>query len=90
MDVLDPDKLMTAITQPSKDLNLGCKSPQQTSRRRSERRNSPLRSESAVQLGENPHGSRVRAGHLDGERGLDFVLRRCGFDHSESGIDVGF
>jgi len=48
------------------------------------------RSESTVQLGENPHGSRVSAGHLNSECGLDFVLRRCGFDPSESRIDVGF
>ena len=34
-------------------------------------------------------GSCVRAGHLDGERTLDFVLRRCGLDYSESGINVG-
>ena len=42
MDVLDADNLLTAVTQPSKDLNLGCLSPHQTSRCRSEGRNSPL------------------------------------------------
>jgi hypothetical protein len=52
VDVLDADKLLPAVTQASENLNLSRISPQQTSRRRSERRNSPLRSKS-VQLGEN-------------------------------------
>ena len=42
MDVLDTDKLLAATTQASKDLNLGCISPHQTSRRRSEGDNSLL------------------------------------------------
>jgi hypothetical protein len=32
----------------------------------------------------------VRAGHLDGERTLYFVLRRRGFDHRERGIHGKF
>jgi undecaprenyl pyrophosphate phosphatase UppP len=42
IDVLDADKLLPAVTQASTNLNLGCVSPHQTSRRRSERRNSLL------------------------------------------------
>jgi hypothetical protein len=86
MDMFDADKLMTAITQPSKNLNLRRIRSEQTSRCRSERRNPPLCSKSAIQLGENCHGGRVRAGHLDRERCLNFVLWRCGLDHSEGGV----
>ena len=42
MDVLDANKLVPAITQASKDLNLGCIGPHQASRRRSEGDNSLL------------------------------------------------
>jgi hypothetical protein len=80
MDVLDADKLLPTVTQASKDLNLGGISFHQTSRCRSERRNAALTCKGDVQLGENRHGGCVRTGHLDGERSLDFVLRRCGFD----------
>jgi hypothetical protein len=38
----------------------------------------------------NRHGGGVRAGHLDGEGSFNFVFWRCGFDYSESGINVGF
>ena len=42
MDVLDADVLLAAVSQASKDLNLGCISFHQASRRRPERRNSLL------------------------------------------------
>jgi hypothetical protein len=90
MDMFDADKLMTAITQPSKNLNLRRIRSEQTSRSRPKRRNPPLCSKSAIQLGENCHGGRVRAGHLNGKRSFNFVLWRCGLDHSESGINVDF
>jgi hypothetical protein len=90
MHVLDADKLLPAITQASKNLNLHCVSPHQTSRRRSECRNSALCCEGHIQLGENRHRGCVRAGHLNGERCLNFVLRRCSFDHRECGIHGQF
>ena len=90
MDVLDADNLLSAVTQASKNLNLGCISPHQTSHSRPEGRNSLLRCEGRVQLGENCHGGRVRTGHLNGKRSFNFVLWRCGFDYSESGINMGF
>jgi hypothetical protein len=90
MDMLDADKLLTAVTQASKDLYLGCESPHQTRRRRSERRNSPLCSKAAVQLSEDGHGGCVRACHLDGEHCLNFVFWCRGFDYSKSGINVDF
>jgi hypothetical protein len=52
---------------------LGCISSHQTSRSRSEG-NSPLCREADVQLGENRHGCRVRTGHLDRKRSLNFVF----------------
>ena len=90
MDVLDADNLLSAMTQPSKNLNLRRIRSEQTSRNRPKRRNPPLCSKSAIQLGENCHGGRVRAGHLNGKRSFNFVLWRCGFDYSESGINMGF
>ena len=90
MDVLDADKLLTAITQASKHLNLGYISPHQASRRRSEGGNSPLRREGHVQLAENRHGGRVRAGHLDGERSFNFVFGGRRFDHRERSIHGEF
>ena len=39
-----------------------------------------------VQLGKDRHGGRVRTGHLDSERSLNFVSRRRGFDHRERSI----
>jgi hypothetical protein len=48
MDVLDADKLLAAGSQATKNLNLGRISPHQTSRRRSEGRNSLLRCEGDV------------------------------------------
>jgi hypothetical protein len=90
MNVLDTHKLMTAITQPSKNLNLRRIRSEQTSRRRPKRRNPPLCSKSAIQLGENGHGGCVCAGHLNGKRCLNFVLWRCGLDHSEGGVNVNF
>jgi hypothetical protein len=50
MDMFDADKLMTAITQPSKNLNLRRIRSEQTSRNRPKRRNPPLCSKSAIQL----------------------------------------
>ena len=41
MDMFTADKLMPAVTQPSKNLNLRGVGSQQTSRSRAERRNSP-------------------------------------------------
>ena len=86
MDVLDAHKLLPAVAQAAKDLNLGGISSHQPGRSRPKRRNPSLCSKTAIQLGENCHGGRVRAGHLNGERCLNFVLWRCGLDHSESGI----
>jgi hypothetical protein len=76
VDVLDAHKLLPAVTQAAKDLNLAGISSHQPGRSRSERRNPPLCSKTAIQLGENCHGGRVRAGHLNGERCLNFVLWR--------------
>ena len=90
MDMFDADKLMTAMTQPSKNLNLRGIRSEQTSRSRPKRRNPPLCSKSAIQLGENCHGGCVRAGHLNGKRSFNFVLWRCGLDHSEGGVNVNF
>src|SRR6516164_1943502 len=59
MDMLDPDKLLPAVAQASKHLDLGRISPHQTRRRRSDRRNSPLRSKAATQLSEDGHGGCV-------------------------------
>ena len=50
MDVLDADNLLSAVTQASKNLNLGCISPHQTSHSRPEGRNSLLRCEGASSL----------------------------------------
>jgi hypothetical protein len=50
MDVLDADKLVTAIPQASKNLNLRRKCSEQTSRSRSERRNPPLCSKTAFSI----------------------------------------
>jgi hypothetical protein len=90
MNMLDADNLMSAVTQASENLHLRRIRLHQTSRSRPVRRYSPLRCECDVQLGENRHGRRVRAGHLDGERSLNFVLRRCSFDHRERGIHRQF
>ena len=90
MNVLDTKVLMPAMTQAAKNLDLGRIGSQQTSRRRPERRNSPLRCESDFHLGQNRHGAYVRAGHLDSERSLNFILRRGGFNHGESGIQFDF
>ena len=54
MDMLDADKLLPAITQASKDLNLGRISPHQTSRSRSERRNSTLLAKATSSLARPP------------------------------------
>jgi hypothetical protein len=51
-----------AALQASKNLHLHRIRPQQTSRSRRERRNSPLRSEAAVDRAEYGHRRRVRAG----------------------------
>ena len=84
---LDADSLLTAVTQTSKNLNLRCISPHQTGSRRSERRNPLLRKgEGNIQLHKDRQGGCVRAGHLNRERTLNFVLRRCGFDHRERSI----
>ena len=48
MDVLDADNLLPAVTQASKDLNLGCISSHQTSHRRSEGRYTLLRGEGYI------------------------------------------
>ena len=90
MDMFDADNLLSAMTQPSKNLNLRRIRSEQTSRSRPKRRNSPLCSKTAIQLGENCHGGCVCAGHLHGERCLNFVLWRCGLDHSEGGVNVNF
>ena len=68
MDVLDADNLLTAVTQAAENLNLRCISPHQTSRSRTECRNSPFCGEGGVQLGENRHGGAVewQAFSLDG------------------------
>jgi hypothetical protein len=84
MDVLDADKLLTAIPQASKNLNLRRKCSEQTSRSRSERRNSPFRSKSAFQLGKNCHGGCVCAGHLHRGRCLKFVTWRGGLDRTDT------
>jgi hypothetical protein len=55
VDVLDAHKLLPAVTQAAKDLNLGGISSHQPGRSRSERRNPPLCSKTAIQLGENGH-----------------------------------
>jgi hypothetical protein len=86
MNMFDADKLLSAIAQPSKYLDLGGISPHQTSRRRLEGGNSLFRCESDVELGKYRHGGRVRAGHLDGERTFNFVFGGCGFDHRERSI----
>ena len=81
---------MSAVTQASENLHLRRIRLHQASRSRPKRSNSPLCCECDIQLGENCHGGGVRAGHLDGERSLYFVLRRCGFDHRERGIHRHF
>jgi hypothetical protein len=48
MDVLDPDKLLTAVTQASKNLNLHHVRSEQTTRSRYEHRNSSLLSEATI------------------------------------------
>jgi hypothetical protein len=50
MDVLDADDLLSAMTQPSKNLNLRRIRSEQTSRSRSERRNPPLCSKTAFSI----------------------------------------
>jgi hypothetical protein len=90
MDMLDPDKLLPAVTQSPKNLDLCCISPHQTGRRRPECRYSLLRPKGTVHLSEDGYGGCVRACHLDGEGSFNFVPRRGGFDYSESGINVGF
>lgn len=81
---------MPALTQPSQNLDLGRIGSQQTSRSRPERCNSPLRREVGFHLGKKHHGDCVRAGHLDGERSLNFIFRRGGFNQGESGIQFDF
>jgi hypothetical protein len=90
MDVLDADKLLASASKASKNLNLHCISSHQTSRRRSERRYSPLCCKGHVQLRQNRHDGSVRTGHLDGERSFNFVAGRCGFDHREGSIHGEF
>jgi hypothetical protein len=75
MDMFDADNLLSAMTQPSKNLNLRRIRSEQTSRSRPKRRKPPLCSKTAIQLGENGHCGCVCAGHLHGERCLNFVLR---------------
>jgi AcrR family transcriptional regulator len=90
---IDPravDSAAQFVRDQSKNLDLGCISPHQTSRRRSEGRYSPFRCEGHIQLGENRHGGCVRTRHLHGEGSLNFVLGRCGFDHRERGIHGEF
>jgi hypothetical protein len=77
MDMFDADNLLSAMTQPSKNLNLRRIRSEQTSGNRPKRRNPPLCSKTAIQLGENGHCGCVCAGHLHGERCLNFVLRRA-------------
>ena len=48
MDVLDTDKLLSAVAQTSKYLDLGGVSPHQASRRRPKRRNSLFRCEGDI------------------------------------------
>jgi hypothetical protein len=50
MHMFDADELLAAVAQSSKDFDLSGVSPHQTSRRRSERRYSPLCCEGDVQL----------------------------------------
>jgi hypothetical protein len=90
MDVLDADKLVSAVTQASKNLNLHCISPHQASRRRPERRNSVLIRKGDIQLGEDRHSGCMRTGHLDGERAFYLVFRCCGFDQCERSIHGDF
>jgi hypothetical protein len=52
VDVVDVDKLLTAVTQPSKNLNLHHIRSEQTTRSRCVRRNSSLRFEATVELAE--------------------------------------
>ena len=78
-------KLLPSVAQTPEDFNLGRISPHQPSRRRSE-----LRCKGDVHLGENRHRGYVTSGHLDGERCLNFVLRRRGFDHRERSIHREF
>ena len=86
MDVVDVDKLLTAVTQASKNLRLHHIRSEQTTRSRCVRRNSALRSEATVELAEYGHRCRMRTGHLDGERSFDFIFRPGARDHREGGI----
>ena len=86
MDMLDANNLLTTMTQAPKDLNLGRIGPHQRAAAdpKATTRRSDVKAPS--QLGENGRSGGVRTSHLDDERRLNFVLRRCGPDHSKSSI----
>jgi len=90
INVLDANVLLAAVTKPSKHFDLDRIGSDQPSRGRAKRRHSLLTPMSASEPGENRHGGRVRACHLDGERSLYLVLRGGGLNHGERSIQGGF
>jgi hypothetical protein len=72
MDVLDADKLLPAVAQAAKDLNLGCVSPHQTSRRRSRTPQLAALFLRRRPAWREPPWRLCGTGHLDGERSPQF------------------
>lgn len=89
-NMLDAHELLTAATQASKDLNLGCISPHQASRGRSEGGNSTFIRKGDIQPRENGHCGCMGASHLDGKCSLNFVLGCGRFDHRERSVHGEF
>jgi len=90
VDVLDPNDLLAAVTEPPETFDLGGVGLEQPSRSRSHSYDPVLGAVTTTEPGEDRQRRGMRARHLHSQSTLDLIPWRSGFDHGECGIHADF